>query len=295
MDQTLLDDVRRFNRTVTQRLGALDESYLGRGRPLAQARLLFEIGPQGCDLKSLRQRLGLDSGYLSRLLGMLAADGLVAVDTAADDARRRHVSLTAAGQEEWKAYDSLSDGFARSMLAPLEAGERERLVEAMRVVDRLISAAVIDLVATRADSPEAVACLSRYVSELETRFETGFDAARSRPSGPSAVEPMVFLIARLEGRDVGCAALYEAGDRTAEIKRMWVAPDVRGRGIARRLLERLEAEASSRGKARLVLDTNRTLIEAMALYERSGFRRIERYNDNPYADFFYEKRLPAQS
>jgi DNA-binding MarR family transcriptional regulator/GNAT superfamily N-acetyltransferase len=295
MDQTSLHDVRRFNRTVTQRLGALDESYLGRGRPLAQARLLFEIGPEGCDLKSLRQRLGLDSGYLSRLLGMLAADGLVAVDTAADDARRRHVSLSEKGLEEWRAYDSLSDAFARSILSPLGPDERRRLVEAMSVVDRLLSASWIELVATRYDSPEAVACLSHYVSELEARFETGFDAARSRPSGPSAVEPLIFLVARLEGRDVGCAALYDAGDQTAEIKRMWVAKDARGRGIARQLLQRLEKEAIGGGKSRLVLDTNRTLIEAMALYERSGFRRIERYNDNPYADFFYEKRLPAQS
>src|SRR5947209_15417770 len=97
MDGTLVGRVRQFNRTVTQRVGALDDAYLSRGRPLGQARLLWEIGPHGCEVRSLRARLELDSGYLSRLLRALQADGLVAVDPDGADARVRTARLTPAG------------------------------------------------------------------------------------------------------------------------------------------------------------------------------------------------------
>ena len=78
---------------------------------------------------------------------------------------------------------------------------------------------------------------------------------------------------------------------TAEIKRMWVAPEARGLGIARRLLEALEDQARGAGMKRLVLDTNRSLLEAQAMYRKAGYRARERYNDNPYADFWFEKDL----
>src|ERR1700721_1231057 len=87
MDVSMVSQVRRFNRTVTQRVGALDDEFLARDRPLGQARLLWEIGPDGADVRSLRARLDLDSGYLSRLLRALEADGLVAVDSGAADGR----------------------------------------------------------------------------------------------------------------------------------------------------------------------------------------------------------------
>src|SRR5439155_1464739 len=101
MDGTLVAGVRRFNRTVTQRVGALDDAYLSRGRPLGQARLLWEIGaigPQGDEVRSLRARLELDSGYLSRMLRALEADGLVVVDADGADGRVRRARLTPAGR-----------------------------------------------------------------------------------------------------------------------------------------------------------------------------------------------------
>ena len=291
MEQASIETVRRFNRALTRRIGVLDESYLGRGRPLGQARLLFEIGPDGRDLKSLRDRLGLDSGYLSRLLAVLGEQGLVEIGADREDGRRRRAVLTGAGLEEWRAYDALSDDFARSLLSPLDDGQRRRLVTAMAEVERLIAWTAVELVAAPPDGAEARACLASYIGELENRFEAGFDAEKSRPSGPATQPPLTFLLARIEGRTVGCGALYDLDAKTGEIKRMWVAPGARGLGVARRLLARLEEDARSAGKKRLVLDTNRTLTEAMGLYEKSGFRRIERYNDNPYADFWYEKLL----
>src|SRR5215475_3749932 len=101
METELVAAVRRFNRTVTQRVGALDDEYMARGRPLAQARLLWEIGPGGAEVAALRARLGLDSGYLSRLLRTLESDGLVTVgpaDEVAGDGRVRAAALTDAGR-----------------------------------------------------------------------------------------------------------------------------------------------------------------------------------------------------
>ena len=127
----MLEQVRSFNRAVTIRTGALDDSYLGRGRPLGQARLLFEIGPGGCDIRSLRERLGLDSGYASRLLKSLEAEGLITAESDADDRRRKVLTLTAKGLAERAAYDTLSDNLARSLLDALSATQRSR--EGVRV------------------------------------------------------------------------------------------------------------------------------------------------------------------
>src|SRR3954454_25198780 len=95
------DTLRRFNRTYTQRIGALDESFLGTGRPLAVSRLLFEIGPDGAGVRELRERLDLDSGYLTRLLRRLVDEGLVELQADPLDGRRRVATLTGAGRRTW--------------------------------------------------------------------------------------------------------------------------------------------------------------------------------------------------
>ena len=116
MDSGLIERVRRFNRTVTQRVGALDDAYLARGRPLGQARLLWEIGPDGSEVRALRARLELDSGYLSRLLRALESDGLVVVDTDSADGRVRTARLTpfsCRGNQARKLSAQLMDGTLR--------------------------------------------------------------------------------------------------------------------------------------------------------------------------------------
>ena len=127
----MVGSVRRFNRTVTQRIGALDDSFLARGRPLSQARVLWEIGPDGTSVRALRSRLGLDSGYLSRILRALEADGLIAVGADQRDRRVRAVRLTAAGRAERGELDRRSDDMAAEILRPLTARQRERLAAAM--------------------------------------------------------------------------------------------------------------------------------------------------------------------
>src|ERR1700682_4846407 len=118
MDPSLVGQVRRFNRTVTQRIGALDDSVLSRNRPLGQARLLWEIGVDGADIRALRSRLDLDSGYVSRLLRSLQAGGLVQIEQSTADGRVRTARLTDAGRREFVTLGRRSDDAAAAILRP---------------------------------------------------------------------------------------------------------------------------------------------------------------------------------
>lgn len=293
MDSGQIDQVRRFNRAVTRRVGALDDSYLSRGRPLGEARLLFEVGPEGEDVGALRARLGLDSGYMSRLLRSLEAQGLLTVERQDHDGRGRRAVLTETGRIEHAAYDGLSDDLARQILTPLSAAERDRLVAAMAEVERLLGAAAISVDIEPPETADARQCLASYFTELNDRFEAGFDPSRGKPHDERNYAPPAgyFVLARIDGRPAGCGALSVIDPATVEIKRMWTAPHARGQGVARRILRRLEEIAASTGATRILLDTNRSLKEAQAMYRREGYAATDRYNDNPYADFWFEKRL----
>ncbi len=293
MDESQLTQVRRFNRLVTRRVGALETSYLRRGRPLAEARLIFEIGADGADLRALRARLGLDSGYLSRLIHSLKTQGLVGVAKGGADGRLRRASLTRKGNAERAAYDRLSDQLAASMLEALDEARRGRLTAAMAEVERLIRAASVEVGAEAADSAEARRCLDAYFGELKARFEGGFDASNDKSARADDMGPPsgLFVLARLDGDAVGCGGLKRTGKTAGEIKRVWTAPSARGIGVARRILHALEGAARDMGLKTLRLDTNRALTEAHALYRREGFREVAPFNDNPYAHHWFEKRL----
>lgn len=295
MSHDLIAAVRRFNRTVTQRVGALDDEYMARGRPLAQARLLWEIGPGGAEVAALRARLGLDSGYLSRLLRALENDGLVTVGPAdgTGDGRVRTAALTPAGRTEWAELDRRSDEFAWSILDPLAAPHRQRLVAAMAEVERLLVASMVVIAPCPPSDPRARTCLRAYARDVARRFDDGFDPALSNPVRDDELVPPagVFLLATLNAEPVGCGAVKLHPDAPAEIKRVWVADSVRGLGIGRRMLDELERYAAERGWDTVRLDTNRTLTEAIAMYRAAGYREIEPYNTERYADHWFEKRL----
>ncbi|MDX3228221.1 helix-turn-helix domain-containing GNAT family N-acetyltransferase [Streptomyces sp. ME19-01-6] len=288
-----IDQVRRFNRTVTERVGALHDHYLGRDRPIGEARLLWEIGDQGQDVRRLRERLGLDSGYVSRLLRSLEGDGLVTLEPHPEDRRVRTVRLTDAGRAEHATLDRRSDELAGSLLEPLNAAQRTRLVAAMAEVDRLLTAATVTLDAVDPDHPDAQHCLRSYFTELQERFETGFDPARSLLPDAGELRPPngLFLVARLHGEPVGCAGLKLPPTAPAEIKRMWVAPHTRGLGVARRFLTELEVRAAQNGRDVLRLDTNKALDAAIGLYHSCGFEEVPAFNDEPYAHHWFEKRI----
>ncbi|MBE2318519.1 MarR family transcriptional regulator [Solirubrobacter sp. CPCC 204708] len=275
--------VRSFNRTVTERVGALMDSYLDLGRPLGANRVLWEVGAV-TDVRELRARLDLDSGYLSRLLRTLEAEGLVTVRAGADDRRRRTITLTAAGRAERARLDERSDDLARSLLEPLNERGRTQLVEAMRTVERLLTSGIVELAAEDPAGDGARACLQRYFAEIDERFEAGFseDVALPFDSG-------VFVVARLRGEPIGCGALKTADP--PEIKRMWVAPEARGLGVGRRILAELERHAVLEGATAIRLETNRALTEAQALYRSSGYVEVEAFNAEPYADYWFTKTL----
>jgi DNA-binding MarR family transcriptional regulator/GNAT superfamily N-acetyltransferase len=289
----MVTQVRRFNRVVTQRVGALDERFLAR-RPLGEARLLWEIGPEGRDVRWLREQLDLDSGYLSRLLRNLENAGLVTVGPGERDRRVRTARLTAAGRRERRLLDRRSDELAESLLEPLGTRQRERLVAAMADVERLLTAAVVTIEPLDPEHPHARHCLREYAAELDRRFPQGFDPALSISADAAELrQPAgLLLVAWLQAEPVGCGALKFHEDGPTELKRMWVAESARGLGLGRRLLGELEAHAA-RGPSPVVrLETNGTLAEAIALYRSAGYTEVEPFNDEPYAHHWFEKRLP---
>ena len=293
MDTLALQQVRSFNRTVAERIGALEDRFLGRARPMVEARILWEIGPQGAEVRALRGRMGLDSGYLSRVLRSLERQGLVVVETSVEDRRVRAARLTVTGLAERAELDLRSDAVASGMLEPLGEGQRAKLLEAMGVVERLLRATLIRVAIEDPTSDDAGWCIQQYYAELNSRFEAGFDASLSIPAGAHELIPPdgVFLIARLRARPVGCAALKLHAGAPAEVKRMWVAPEARGLGLGRRLLSELERYAREHGVTVLHLETNRNLLEAIQLYRSSGYREVAAFNDEPYAHHWFEKLL----
>ena len=288
MSEAAVAQVRSFNRLVTQRVGALDDHYLARGMPLGEARVLWEIGVEGCDVRRLRSRLELDSGYLSRLLRSLESAGFVSVGPSEGDRRVRTARLTEAGLAERALFDQGSDELARSFLEPLSESRRERLVAAMAEVERLLTAALVEIEEIDESHVDAQFCLHEYYAEIDRRFEAGFEVVLSHPVPLDA-----FLVARLRGEPVACGGIKFHDAEPAEIKRMWVAGSVRGLGLGRRLLGELEARAAAGGAGAVRLDTNRSLTEAISLYRSAGYVEIEAFNDMPYAHHWFGKPLQA--
>lgn len=163
----------------------------------------------------------------------------------------------------------------------------------MAKVERLMREAAVDVSVEAPDSADARWCLDQYFRELAQRFDAGFDPAKSNPARDEEMIPPAgfFVLARLDGRPVGCGVLKRKDRTTAEIKRMWTAPSARGRGVARSVLQALEAIARKSGLTTLHLETNRTLKEAQALYRKEGYREVEAFNAEPYAHHWFEKKL----
>ena len=283
--------VRRFNRAYTQRIGALEDLFLGTGLALGAARLLFEIGSEPGTVRALRARLGLDSGYTSRLLRQLEGEGLVEVVPDPADRRRRLAKLTAKGRRRWDVLEARSQARALALLDPLAERQRARLVAALAEADLLVRAATVTIEDAHPASATAREAMGRYFAELGERF--GFGARKLDAADAAALQPPggVFVLAVSDGGPVACGGLQTIEPGVAEIKRMWVHGPWRGAGLGSRLLRHLEDRARQLGHLTIRLDTNRALTEAMAMYLGAGYRPIERYNDNQYATHFFEKPL----
>jgi DNA-binding MarR family transcriptional regulator/ribosomal protein S18 acetylase RimI-like enzyme len=290
--EDLIPVVRSFNRSVTERVGALRDHFLGTARPLGEARLLWEIG-DGCELRSLRSRLALDSGYLSRSLRSLEAAGLITVVPKPEDRRIRVARLTRKGARERALLDRRSDALAQSLLEPLNAKQQRTLVDAMASVERLLTASLVEVREVDPLDAGAQHCLRSYFAELEQRSGESLDPATIASAKPEEMRAPQgsMLVAYLRGEPIGCGALKLHGRAPAELKRMWVDPATRGLGLGRRLLVELEARAAGAGAKVARIETSRHLPEAIALYRSAGWVDVPAFNDEPFADHWFQKRL----
>ena len=224
MTAEMVAQVRRFNRTVTQRIGVLNENFLASDRSLGQNRLLWEIGAGGCDIRTLRARLDLDSGYLSRLLRALEAGGFIVVEPSTTDGRIRVARLTEAGRRELASLDQRSDDAAAAILQPLNDRQRTALLTAMAEVERLLIASTVEVRECDPRHRDARFCLQTYYDELAIRFRGGYDPAVSPVADAEMTPPTgLLLVASLHGDPVGCGALIFYPEAVGLVKRMWVS------------------------------------------------------------------------
>lgn len=282
---------RRFSRTVTSEVGALDTSFLGLGRPLGSARVLNAIGQGRSDVADVRSYLGLDSGLMSRLLRSLEEEGLIEVSSDKQDGRKRQAKLTEAGKAAFADYERLSNERAADLLSG--HSNPQALLEAMDLIASALGRQRWQFEERDPRDPECVYCLEEYYAELNRRFDIGFDVALSAdPEAEDMLAPRGgFILCLSDGLPIGCVGLKGTDKGYAEIKRLWVSPAARGLGMAKRLMVEVEARARELGITLLRLDTNSKLPEAVRLYQTSGWTEIDRFNEDPYPDFFFEKAL----
>ena len=253
--------------------------------------MLNAIGHGRSDVAEIRDYLGLDSGLMSRLLRSLEGERLVETKAHPDDARRRVATLTRTGKREFAAYEALSNAQAERFLA--QHSQAEALLAAMDLIASTLTRERIALVEMNPRSEEARYCLGAYYAELGRRFSQGFDVSLSRdPDAKDMRRPRgSFIVAMSDTLPIGCVGLKGTDHGYAEIKRLWVAPAARGLRLGRRLMDAAENAARELSITLLRLDTNSALPEAGRLYRTTGWREIPRFNDDPYPDLFFEKRL----
>ena len=276
--------VRAFNRFFTRRIGVLQEGLLQTPYSLTEARVLFELGQRDTTaVAGLRAELGLDAGYLSRLLARLEDAGLVARWRSEQDARRQEVALTARGRD---AYDDLDARSAREVRALLEAlghDDRDRLVAAMDEVRAVLDDApppvAYVLRAPRAGEYGWIVDRHGALYAQEHGWDETFEALVARivadyvdrrdPAREAA------WIAELRGRPVGCVLCVAKDRDTAQLRLLLVAPSARGLGIGARLVEECLRFARAAGYGELTLWTNDVLTSARRIYERTGFALVD--------------------
>ena len=279
--------IRRFNRAVTREVGALDTSFLGQGRPLGVARVLWSIPRIQGDLTAIRSDLNLDSGLFSRILRQLESEGLITLTRHAQDGRRRTALLTAKGAAEVATYDDLTNARAAEILSA--ASQNDALLAAMDLIATTLNRAHVTIRPADPDDPAARYCLSAYFDLLVAKIP-GVTAAHVPLPDPNAdhYRPPngAFLLAWSDGLPLGCVSLHTLSPGLGEVKRLWVAPDARGQGLARRLMLAIEDQARTLGHTSLCLDTNQALTEALALYQRTGWTAIPAYSSFPSTHWF---------
>lgn len=280
-----VDAVRRFNRFFTRRIGVLREGLLHTPYSLTEARILFEIANQEETAASdLSRELGLDPGYLSRILADMERRGLVDKTLSEHDARRRLLSLTDKGQEAFSLLDARSREEVGELLAELSEGEQHRLLEATQTIEGILDKGLkfSEPFFLRTHEPGDMGWVVHRHGELyfqEYEWDEQFEAlvAQIVADFINNYDPVRerCWIADMEGERVGCVFLVQGSDEVAKLRLLLVEPKARGVGLGERLVEECIRFARSRGYKKLVLWTNSVLDAARHIYEEQGFELVE--------------------
>ena len=277
--------VRRFNRFYTERIGVLHEKWRQSPFSLAESRVLYEVAHRDAPTASeIAGELGLDAGYLSRMLRGLATRGLVRRIPSPSDARQSLLAVTPKGRKVFAALDKASTQEVSDMLFTLSNEQQNRLVGAMQTIEEILNPAPEAIVPYILRPPQpgdmgwvvqahGVLYAREYgwneefealVAEIVAKFIRQFDARRER-----------CWIAEREGRSVGCVFLVRESDDEAKLRLLLVEAEARGLGIGKRLVDECIRFARQAGYRRVALWTNDVLHAARHLYEQAGFRLVE--------------------
>lgn len=284
---------REFNRFYTARLGLLRDRYLDSGFSLTESRILYELLREpGRTATALRKKLGLDAGYISRLLLSLSKRGLVQQIPSPADAREKLLKLSAKGRNAARQLDEHAREDISNMLRSLDACSRKTLMESLARVHEILRNPPSNLEILQASLKNLAAVrslLSEYYDALNVVQRDTPTDIRKLLSDPNAG----FWIAYVGAMPAGCVVLrpLSAHRLAGECKRLYVRPAFRGNGIAKALLDQLETFAMSRGLMWIYLDSKDDLHAAIKLYRQSGYRVCKRYNDNPQATLFLRKKI----
>jgi DNA-binding MarR family transcriptional regulator/GNAT superfamily N-acetyltransferase len=283
--QTRIEAVRRFNRFFTRRIGVLREGLLHTPYSLTEARVLFEISHRAeVTASDLSRELGLDPGYLSRILARLEQQGLIDKVRSETDARRRLLSLTPRGEDAFSLLDSRSREEVAEMLGELSGGDQRRLLEAMRTIEGILdkSFKFSEPFFLRQHEPgdmgwvvhrHGVLYAQEYgwderfealVAQIVADFINNYDPAKER-----------CWIAEMGGERVGCVFVVRSSDEVAKLRLLLVEPKARNLGLGTRLVEECIRFARRSGYTTLVLWTNSVLEAARHIYEEHGFKLVE--------------------
>jgi DNA-binding MarR family transcriptional regulator/GNAT superfamily N-acetyltransferase len=274
--------VRAFNRFWTARAGVLDARLLDTPYSLTEARVLFELAQAPTRaVAELRTELGLDAGYLSRILARFKREKLVALEMSSTDARRQVARLTAEGRRAFRTLDRRSAGEIEALLTPYTDDEQHRLVAAMSEIRRVLDARDTGGVVIRAPEPGDLGWVverhgARYAQEYG--WNEQFEALVAKIVGAygQTRDPAreAAWIAEVDGERVGCVFCVKKTARVAQLRLLLVEPKARGLGIGRRLVAECIRFARDRRYKRIMLWTNDVLHSARRIYEAAGFELV---------------------
>jgi DNA-binding MarR family transcriptional regulator/GNAT superfamily N-acetyltransferase len=286
-----VDEVRRFNRFYTQKIGVLEEGLLRSRFSLTEVRVLWELANgRAFTATALGQTLGLDAGYLSRILAGFERRKLIRRAPNAEDRRQSWLTLTAAGEKAFEPLDTGARKQVAALLEPLKPRQRERLVEAMRAIEELLGGELPTAAANRTNVPAVLRELrpgdlgwvvqrhgalyaeeyawneefEALVAEIVAGFARTRDRARER-----------CFIAEHDGHNVGCVFVVQKSKLVAQLRLLLVEPTARGLGLGARLVDECVRFARGAGYREMTLWTNSVLHAARRVYEQAGFTLVE--------------------